>query len=357
MSIMFSPFNPAKILHYSTEIQNYLKHGKIPNPAMVSFDFANPCNHKCVWCNWTEHRAKEGGFLQEDVFESILADCASMNVTGYEVCGGGEPLVHPFAHEYLAMLNELGRVLLITNGSNLIPEDGMHCETIRVSLDAATAETHRKLHQTNDFEKILNNIKDVAELTRVGLGFLFHPDNYEEIPAFAELGKELGCDFVQIRPCFTDYPIIRDTIGYDYFEWINNKFGISPITNGEAIERYINTARQEYEDEDFKVYSTVYKTEPKRDWTIEHCIASLFNPMVTPSGAVWICCERRGVEGSLIGTVGIDGTFKDLWLGDRHKELISVCPNNLCPAKDKYLGYNKVIDAAYIKQTMDLDWI
>jgi len=350
-NLIYSPFNPAKILHYSNQIQDYLKYDMIPYPAMVSFDFSNPCNHRCTHCNWTEHRQKEGGFLDEDVFESIICDCAEMRVTGYEVCGGGSPLVHPKSHKFLSMLSNLGRVLLVTNGSLLIPEDGLHCDTIRVSLDAATHETHKLIHQTNDFNKILDNVKDVAELTRVGLAFLYRPDNYKEVIDFCKLGKELGCEFVQLRPCFTDYPIIRDTIGYDYFEWINS-YGVEAEINDS-----LKTARKLYEDDSFKIYSTIYKTEPKRDWEIEHCVASLFNPLISPTGGVWICCERRGVPGSLIGTIGVDGGFKDLWLSDKHKKLISVCPNELCPAKDKFLGYNKVIHKTYVEPQLDLDWI
>jgi len=315
---------------------------------MMSFDFSNPCDHRCVWCSWQKHRREEGGMLQPDVFESIISDCVSLGIRGYEVCGGGEPLLNPHAHKYISQLGSIGKLLLVTNGSKLTEEDAYYCKTIRVSLDAATAKTHRKLHQVGGFEKILKNVGKAAEITRVGLGFLVHPDNWWEIPKFAELARDLGCQFAHIRPCFTDYDEVRDIIGYDWFEWIK--------CYGDRVERMIENAR-EYETDDFKVYATLYKTQPKRDWEFKKCYAAYFNPLISPTGAVWICCERRGVAGSKIGTVGVDGTFSEIWFSEKHKRLMDVCPNELCPAKDKFLGYNRAIWKAYIEQSFDLEWI
>jgi MoaA/NifB/PqqE/SkfB family radical SAM enzyme len=347
-SELLSPFNPLKILHYGDRLQDLIFKGKIPTPAMVSFDFSNPCNHKCVWCSWEEHRIEEGGMLPEEVFWSILDDCKELGITGYEVCGGGEPLIHPHATEFLSALGDAGDLLLITNGSRLTPEIADKCKTIRISLDAAYGDTHFKLHQAVNFEEILDNIAGAARRTRVGLGFLIHPDNYEEIPNFAVMARELGCEFAHIRPCYTDYPIIRDRIGFDWFTWMQEK--------ADEVRGLISKAKNE-ETDDFKVYATLYKTKPKQEWAFDKCYAAYFNPLISPTGGVWICCERRGVQGSLIGTIGIDGSFQDIWFSEKHKTLMKSCPNNLCPAKDKYLGMNQAIDAAYVKRTLDLNWI
>jgi len=357
VSELFSPFNPLKILHYSDRLQPLIYDGKIPEPAMVSFDFANPCDHRCVWCSWTKHRREEGGFLQPDMFESAISDCVSMGVQGFEVCGGGEALLNPHAHKYIAILGSIGKLLLITNGSRLTKEDAFWSKTIRVSLDAATPETHMKLHQSNDFEQILDNVQTATEVTRVGLGFLIHPDNYTEIPAFAELAKELGCEFAHIRPCYTDYPEIRDVIGYDWFEWIQqpNIESLFVTTNLDTVAGLIHKAKQ-LETDDFKVYATLYKTKPKKDWTFKKCYAPYLNPQITPSGGVWICCEQRGVPDSLIGVIGVDGGLKDIWLSDRHRELMETRPNDLCYAKCKFRGYNKAIWEAYVEDRYDLEW-
>lgn len=348
MSEILSAFNPLKILHYSPSILELINDSTIPNPAMVSFDFSNPCSHFCKWCSWTEHREKEGGFLDEEVFKNIVLDAYLLGVRGWEICGGGEPLLNPMAHEFIQLLGKSGDVLLITNGSHLTVEDAKASKTIRVSLDAANSRTHKKLHGTTDFGKIINNISDAAPHTRLGIGFLIHPDNYKEIPALAELALDVGCDFAHIRPCFTDYDGVRDKVGFDWFNWIK--------WNHTEVRALISKAK-EYETEDFKVYATLGKTKPKDAWKFDKCYAPYFNPMITPSGGVWICCERRGVAGSLIGTVPEDGSFREIWFGEKHKQLMRGLPNELCPSKCKFLNMNEAIDAAYISKTLDLNWI
>jgi MoaA/NifB/PqqE/SkfB family radical SAM enzyme len=310
-------------------------------------DFANPCSHKCQWCSWQKHRKDEGGFLSEEAFKSIAIDCMDMGVRGFEVCGGGEPLIHPNAHLFIKTLGELGNLLLITNGSHLTKEDAHYSKTIRVSLDAATAETHKKLHESDDWNQVLENIRSSAETTRVGLGFLIHPDNFEEIPLFAKLGKKLGCEFVHIRPCYTDYDEVRDLVGFDWFEWVKTKHS--------RLDWLIAEAKKA-ETDDFKVYATFYKTQPLKDWVFKRCYAPYLNPQITPSGAVWICCEQRGEPGAHIGTIGVDGSLKDIWFSEKHRHLMNARPNDWCFAKCKFRGYNKAIWEAYVEPKYDLEW-
>jgi len=291
---------------------------------------------------------EEGGFLKREVLEDVIDSLKVMDIRGWEVCGGGEPLLHRESHSFLKLLNETGRpILLVTNGSFLTEEDAENCRTIRVSLDAGTRWTHEALHGSNDWDKILENIKKASKITRVGVGFLIHPENYKEIPIFTRLCKYLGAQFVHIRPCFTDYPIVRDQVGFNWFTWSKHY--------EEEIQWYLSLAKG-YEDNSFKVYTTFYKVMPKK-WLFKKCYALTLNPLISPTGGVWICCERRGVKRSLIGTIGKDGTFYDIWYSKRHEELIENLPNRLCPLKCKYAGYNRAIHEAYIEKSLDLEWI
>lgn len=356
MSELFSAFNPMKILHYSDRIKPLVESGQMPIPAMVSFDFANSCNHTCDWCSWQKHRREEGGFLDDHIFASVVNDMLQLGIKGSEVCGGGEGLLHPSAHKFIRTLGSISDLLLVTNGSLLTKSDADFCKVIRVSLDAATQQTHEKLHHAKDFNQIIQNVKMASKITKVGLGFLIHPENYREIPSFSQLARDIGCRFVQIRPCFTDYPEVKEKVGFDWFDWVNTNNVPHLFSNYFEINSLIEQAKL-LETEDFKVYATLYKTKPKQEWKFNKCYASWFNPLISPTGGVWICCERRGVPDSLIGTIGKSRTFKQIWFSQEHKNLIDKCPNALCPSKDKFLGYNEVIHKAYIDKSLDLDWI
>src|SRR5690606_19986695 len=98
---------------------------------------------------------------------------------------------------------------LITNGS--FPRKGSvekvreACQWVRVSLDAATAATHRAIHGTADFERILDNVRRLTAAPggpTVGLNFVAERRNYREMSAFALLGRSLGCAYVTIRCVF-----------------------------------------------------------------------------------------------------------------------------------------------------------
>jgi len=336
--LLFSSFNPMKILHYSKDIEKLIYKNEIPIPTTISFDLSNRCQHNCIWCSWREHREKDGNFIDKNIIKNVISECKILGITGFEICGGGEPLIHPDAEEIIKNIGSAGNLYLITNGSKLNEEIIKYCKIIRISLDAGTSETHKKLHQIDDFDNIINNIKKSVKYVKTGIGFLIHPENYTEIPLASKIAKSLGCKYIQIRPCYNN----------EWFRWIEKKV--------QEVQIQINKAKAE-ETNDFKVFTTLYKTKPKKDWEFDKCRASYFNPLITPSGSMWICCERRGIEDSKFGTIGIDGTFTEILFSDKHKKLIDKCPNDLCPSKDKYLGYNNIIWNAYIKKNIDLDWI
>ncbi len=340
-NLMYSKFNPMKILYYGKEIKELVESDKIPIPATISFDFSNPCQHGCPWCSWKEHRKKdaEGSkYISVDIVKSIADECKQMGVPGYEVCGGGEPLLHEDAPELLRILSNAGTLYLVTNGSRLTDECAKLAKMVRVSLDSGTAETHKKLHRTNDFSTIIENITSASKFTKTGLGFLVHPENYTEIITATKLAKEIGCTYIQIRPCFIE----------EWFPWIQTK--------DIEVQDLIRKAEKE-QTEDFRVYATFYKTVPKRDWKFKRCYAAYFNPLVTPSNSVWMCCERRGVPDSKIGEIGKDGSFSDIWFSERHIELMKKVPNHNCPAKDKFLGYNNIIWNCFVEKNVDMDYI
>ena len=346
VSLIFNPFNPLKILHYSDRIHR-LMDGEIVPPVMVSFDFANPCNQKCVWCAWTKHRRVEGGFMSREVLEDVI-DTMGSEVEGWEVCGGGEPLLNRNSHEYLEKLHDTGkRILLVTNGTFLTEDDARNCSTIRVSLDAGFQSTHADLHGSEDWNKIIDNIEKASKITKVGLGFLIHPANYREIYDFTLLSRGLGARFAHIRPCYTDYEEVRDIVGFDWFTWSE--------AHETEIMSEVNRAKS-LETDKFDVWTTFYKVMPKK-WPFSKCYALTLDPCISPTGGVWICCERRGIEKSLIGTIGVDGSFREIWYSKKHEELIRDLPDQLCPFKCKYSGYNRAIHEAYVNKSLDLDWI
>ncbi|WP_459778340.1 SPASM domain-containing protein [Photobacterium sp. R1] len=74
-----------------------------------------------------------------------------------------------------------------------------------ISVDAATAETYATV-RGGCFETLMKNLKFVQRLHQIGeineitLVMVYRKSNYQEIPAFIELGKSLGASYLVIHP-------------------------------------------------------------------------------------------------------------------------------------------------------------
>lgn len=77
------------------------------------------------------------------------------------------------------------------------------CSWIRISLDAASEEKYRELHNGKDyFKKIVRNIEFLNKTKKgtVGTSFVVMENNVNEIFEAAKLTKSIGCDFIQFKP-------------------------------------------------------------------------------------------------------------------------------------------------------------
>lgn len=318
-----SPFNNLRVLRWSERIEKLVK-GEICDPVTVSFDFSNICNHNCEFCAWIHYKKEIPEMMTEETFDKVCWEMGNLDIKGCELCGGGEGLVNPHALDFIKKLHKKYEVFLVTNGSLLTREIAENCNTVRVSLDAGTKETHNKMHGSNDFDKIVQNISDIVGVTKVGIATLIHPDNVMELRKIVSLGLTLGVDYMLFRPCIAEYEGVK--AGFTTYQFLNDY--------AEIIENF--TKSVEYLD---NVYVSWSKYQPM-GFKFEKCRALTLNPLVAPNGRIYVCCERRNVGPYL-------DSFTE-WGSEKHKQMIEGLPNNLCPQKCKYSKYNDVIEDMFI---------
>src|SRR2546422_3733451 len=81
------------------------------------------------------------------------------------------------------------------------------CSSDRVSLDAATRETYRRLRGVDQFDRVVANVRRLVELERergrsvprVSLWFTASRANLDELSAFVQLAADLGVDEVYVQ--------------------------------------------------------------------------------------------------------------------------------------------------------------
>jgi radical SAM protein with 4Fe4S-binding SPASM domain len=288
--------------------------------------------------------------LTEDNFKHCLEIVTKMDIKGVEFTGGGEPLSNPLTMIYLPIFALATKVGMITNGVLITEENYQtivnNCAFVRISLDAGSNEVHHSIHKggEKDFDHICQMLRKMVKYKgkrkypTLGVAFLIRPDNFHQIVDTARLIKEIGIDYINFRPCFTEYQYIKQTVGFDSGTFI--------MREKKLIDEMIEKAKELNEPNKFEVYGTFDRVQ----WTsqadyYEKCYATPLNPVIGADGTVYLCCERRGEMP--IGNINEESFFA-IWGSKKHKDMIKSINLSTCPAKCKYSLYNQIIKRWYI---------
>jgi len=183
-------------------------------PVHVQIILSDLCNQACHFCAYRDPTYSSSQLFHvngnynpnrmlpfEKVTE-ILEDCAAMGVKAIQLTGGGEPTVYPRFQEVVEEIRRRGmRWALVTNG--VIGRWDLSSATwIRVSLDAANADTYARIRRVapGHFEKACETIRRYG----CGVGFVVTPENWPQILEAARLAKTLGASSIRIGAQFSD---------------------------------------------------------------------------------------------------------------------------------------------------------
>lgn len=342
------PFSPYKILNHFDRLSALVR-GELVYPITVEIDPTNVCNHRCAWCVSIEAHNEQ--HISIERFNELVGQLKSLDVKSIVLKGGGEPTVHPRFPEMLDAAHAAGLDIgLITNGS--FPRKGSvekvleTCQWARVSLDAATPETHRLIHGTLDFPRIIENVRRLtsrASHTMVGLNFVAEPRNYREMAEFAEMGKRLGVAYVTIRCVFNpDQPLAPET--RDEMRSLARR---AKSVEAGGFRVFLGNFTDRYLDAD-----------PHAVLNHQKCLGPNLVGVVGGDGEVYACCFLRGNPQFSFGSIHRQ-SFDEIWKGDRRREVMDavyagkcgrVCAGGM--TANRYNIYNDILNylAAESKQ-------
>jgi MoaA/NifB/PqqE/SkfB family radical SAM enzyme len=155
--------------------------------ATIELHPTNVCNLDCLYCSYAGQKSN-----QTIPFEDLhyITGLRPQSIT---LAGGGEPTLYKSGNktfsDMVKLLSETttARIGLITNGSYFPKGDFVkYLDWVRVSCDAWSENTYRKIKQRDDLNAVKHNIKRYldSEIATVGVGYLFQRDNCEEFPDF-----------------------------------------------------------------------------------------------------------------------------------------------------------------------------
>lgn len=291
---------------------------RLAAPLVVDLDPTTACDLACPECI-SAPLLNQGGLARGRIAR-LAEEFVEAGVRAVILIGGGEPLMHPSVGSVIDTLHEGGvHIGLVTNGTLIgryLDQLAEKLSWVRVSVDAATAETYGRFRPSkgkhNAFSRVIDNMRELAARGRCDLGYSFLlmqrrnaageviESNYHEVAAAGRLARDLGCDYFEVKAAFDD----------DHFIVRQDAADIESVDNQIADLRELET------DEFHVLYSSTWtalhaKASAVQEKQYERCAVTELRTTVTPSG-VYTCPYHRGKEAARIGDVTTT-SFGAMW--------------------------------------------
>jgi len=294
--------------------------GQTAAPINVEIDLSNRCSLGCAWCHFSHthtrgpwagkakrpaHMLDCGDLMDFDLANSILRQLSNVGVRSITWSGGGEPTLHPkfdtlVEHAAMAKLPQG----LYTHGGHIDQERAALLKELMtfvyVSVDECDEVKYKASKGVDRFWGVVEGLSNL-ELAKgdavIGLGYLLHPGNVDDVDAMVAMGRRYNANYVQFRPTIY-YDQSAPGAPHTDTEWISAAM--------QKLDRYQNDPFVVADLDRFRMY---------RDWAghgYSTCHWAGLQTVITPNGHVWRCVNKRGYSAAWMGDLTKD-TFADVW--------------------------------------------
>ncbi|MBI2067970.1 MAG: radical SAM protein [Deltaproteobacteria bacterium] len=311
-------YHPARVAQWAEAQDDWEKARKV-YPVYIEVSPMGACNHRCTFCavDYIGYQMRK-----LDIFhlKRALSEMGAAGVKSVMFAGEGEPLLFKPLAETVVHSAASGLDVGIT--TNAVPLTRTFCEEalgsvqwIKASVNAGSAETYAKIHKTDprDFERALRNMETAAVLKesgglkkcRLGIQMVLLPENAGEAHALAQRAKEIGVDYVVIKP---------------YSQHLK---GISRVYEGIEYSQYYHLAEhlEKLNDDRFHVVfrrHTMEKLQQERSYSV--CQATpFFWAYIMANGDLYGCSAYLNDTRFCYGNIHEQG-FREIWEGEKRRQ-------------------------------------
>lgn len=150
-------------------ISNLELYPKITEKTELRLELSNICNHACLFCPnrkmSRKRRQMDGGLV-----ERLLREGRELGIEKTGLFMNGEPFMTQELPEYIALAKKLGyKYVYITTNGALASKECMESvikagiDSIKFSINAGSRETYKIVHQKDDYDKVIRNLKYTYE--------------------------------------------------------------------------------------------------------------------------------------------------------------------------------------------------
>lgn len=260
----------------------------------------------------------EKRFLNAYLLIDFMTQARGLGLKSVMIGGEGEPLLHPMVDYIIKELWGIGLDVACTTNGVLLTEHLAnqvlpHLTWIKVSIDAGTELTYHNVHRApfGDFNKVLRNLEVAVRIRdkneypcTIGTQALLLPENKGEMIQLASLIKDIGVDYLVIKP---------------YSQHLNSE----QRTYAEIKYDEMLGLQKELEIFNSDHFQVIFRIDTMRHWDegeqpYNHCLAHPLWAYLDSGGNLWGCSAFLGDDRFNYGNI-TDGSFLDLWYGDKRK--------------------------------------
>lgn len=305
-----------KLIHHLDRVNDWTQSKEIA-PIYVAFSPTSYCNHHCIFCVY-HYKEFKPIFFPLERYKTLSREMASMGVRSLFFAGDGDPLLNKSCHEMVEVSKAHGiDVALNTNGRLLskknIPIFVRDLSFIRISMNAGTSASYAHIHGTReeDFNEVVENLKMLVNEKKqsnskitIGVQCVLLSQNQNEIKKLAYLVKEIGVDYLSIKP-FLKHPEIK----FD-----------DNIENLEDVLESLTKFGEEVSDSQFNfvLRKTLFLDKFSRSY--KQCLSTDFMVEVDAKGDVYSCGPYIGDENHKLGNI-LKVDFQSFWKSEEAKKV------------------------------------
>ena len=315
------------------------------DPVCLYLETTNRCNLLCTTCPRTYEELEPPADMSWQLFCSIVDQIP--NLSRAVLHGVGEPMLVKNLPRMVRYLKDRGTyVLFNTNGTVLNEKNGRALieaglDELRVSFDAANAESYKAIRGKNYFNRILRNVRAFRDLQeregcsrpRVSAWLTGLRETVEQLPEFVRVAADAGVREVYLqRLVFFEQNAIgkaradqalyeqlsrEDARHIDRAADIAASLGISFSASGAASEPGMSLKRSD---------SSSPWSLCRRPWTVMY---------ITANGRALPCCiapfALRGYENYTLGDA-TQQTLREIWRGPAYQAFRRALKSDKPPA-------------------------
>ena len=159
--------NMLKYIFMTSGDRNYM----LSNPLSATWNLTSACNFRCIHCLYNDKGYSSSNDLSTEQALKLANELINAEIIHVDLTGGETFLRNDLMDIVCRFKENNVAVTLFTNGSLLNDKNineiskmfNPHTDIVRISLDAATDDTFRKIRRSDKFHKINENIKKLTD--------------------------------------------------------------------------------------------------------------------------------------------------------------------------------------------------